>query len=142
MKTRSVPKIYLIIQKCIRSRVITFKNFLGFHPASLPAIRPTRTRCMGPVFGTTKVITIRITDLLFWSRFIYCVMLLFILQSFITCMEFLRHIIHLLAHAVNVNTNFNYFVLSTCICARFYTWTRHYGCILSLHWQALVNKHD
>ena len=49
--------------------------------------RPTSIRCMGPLFGTTKATTIRITDLLFWSRFICYVMLLFILRNFITCVN-------------------------------------------------------
>ena len=60
---------------------------------------------MGPVFGTTKPTTVRNTDLLFWSRFICCVMLLFILRSFITCMNFTSNNPPVCAHTVNVNTN-------------------------------------
>ena len=60
-------------------------------------------------------------------------MLLFILWSFITCLEFC-HIIHLLVHDVNINTTWllciyllNYICCKLLrICVRFYTWTNRF----------------
>ena len=52
---------------------------------------------MSPVFGTMKVTTVRNTDLLFIHHHVYGI---------------LRYIIRLLAHAVNVNTNLNYLIIS------------------------------
>ena len=70
--------------------------------------RSTSTRFMGPVFGTTKVTTIRNRDLLFWSRFIRCRRhAAFHPSKFHHVFGILHHIIRLLAHAINVNTNFD-----------------------------------
>ena len=77
------------------------------------------------------------TKLLFWSTFIHCVVLLFTLSKFHHVYGVLRHIIRLLAHTINVNTNLDYFMCTYLSGQVLYVWSftleqtelRHLGCI-------------
>ena len=75
--------------------LVTFKT-TKLSSAHQPAVRHTSTRCIGPVFGTTKVTAIQNTDLLFWSRFLSTVLCCFHPLRFCHMSVILHHIIHLL----------------------------------------------
>ena len=45
-------------------------------PACLPAVRPSSTTCMGPIFLTKNVIGVYSTNLLFRKRFINCTLMI------------------------------------------------------------------